>query len=236
MDTKKKLLLESAQDVTINATYYWGLDVSAYPGDSVMQDWWSNSPLYCTGFYLAPAPYHSDTGWMQKRETLANQGWGFLPIYVGRQSDSTKLTAEQGILDAQNAAQLASDAGFPSLSYIYLDIEQGGIISDNFINYIKAWVNEIQTNSAYWAAIYCSYYDTADQIKTALNDSRVRYWVFHLSWSCTNAGTGSAPAPSDSGVSYATAWQLAQNCSKKYGTSIINPVDINSSTMTDPSK
>lgn len=215
--------------------YYWGMDASSYPGDNKMQDWRNNSPFYFTGFYLAPAPYHPDTSWMTKRDILLGQGWGFLPIYVGRQSDSSHLTAYQGRQDAQDAATLASNAGFPSLSYIYLDIEQGGTLSDSFITYIQAWVQEIQSNTDYRAAIYCSYFQTADQIKNALNDNRVRYWVFHLSWTCSSAGTGTAPSPANSGVSYATSWQLAQNCSKTYGTSTINPVDINTSTMADPS-
>ena len=236
MDAKKKLLLGLSKDAAIDTTCYWGMDASDYPGDEKMQNCWSNSLLYYTGFYLAPAPYHPDDSWMNRRGTLSSQGWGFLPIYVGRQADSSHLTEQQGIDDAQNAAQLASNAGFPSLTYIYLDIEQGGTISDDFITYIKAWVNEIQTNSSYWAAIYCSYYDTADQIKAALDDSRVRYWVFHLSWSCSSAGTGTAPNPANSGVSYAITWQLVQNCSKTYDSSTISPVDISSSTMTDPSR
>ncbi|MDF2519694.1 MAG: pSRTUE45c [Clostridia bacterium] len=210
------------------------MDVLQYPGDEVMQDWWSNSPLYYTGFYLAPAPYQSYTGWMNKRETLVNQGWGFLPLYVGRQSDSSYLTAEQGKIDAQDAATLASNAGFPSLSYIYLDIEQGGIISSKFIDYIKAWVSEINTNTSYWSGIYCSYSDTADQIKTAIGSTTCRFWVFNLNYTGT-PGSGTAPDPTNSGVSFATTWQLEQNISKTYGSNT-RTIDVDTSSLIDPSK
>lgn len=61
---------------------------------------------------------------MSKRAALAEQGWGFAPIYVGQQTGSMKLTAEQGELDAQNAVTLAQRAGFSTGTYIYLDIQE----------------------------------------------------------------------------------------------------------------
>lgn len=70
------------------SAFYYGMDVSLYPGDAAMQAWWNASPFCYTGFYLAPAPYHQDASWMSKRQVLINQGWGFMPVYVGRQADS----------------------------------------------------------------------------------------------------------------------------------------------------
>lgn len=219
--------------------HYWGLDVSGYPGDAKMQDWWTNSPCYFTGFYLAPAPYHSDTSWMSKRSTLVSQGWGFLPLYVGRQAASSYLTSAQGTTDANNAISLMQQAGFPSgfpnQTYIYLDVEQGGLLSSNFITYIKAWVAQIQANGLYLPGIYCSYSQTADQIKNAINSSGVRFYVFHLTYNASNSFVGTAPDPSGSGVSYATTWQVCQNISKTFGSSTINPVDADASIYSDPS-
>lgn len=216
---------------------YWGLDVSAYPGDSKMQDWWSNSPCYFTGFYLAPAPHHPDTGWMTKRSTLLNQGWGFLPIYVGRQTEyGDSLTSSNGTLDAQNAVSLAQKASFPAGSYIYLDIELGGDVTA-YMNYIKAWIQEVMY-LGYGPGIYCSY-NSAAQINTIMqNPNLVRFWVWHFTgaYNSSNVLTGTALDPSSSGISYAGAWQLAQNISKTEGSSTINPVDIDVSSMTDPSR
>lgn len=74
-----------------------GFDISAYPGNSAMQTWWSSSPYYFVGFYLAPAPHHGNTSWMSRYNTLIGQGWGLVPIYVGRQAgDGSLLTAAQG--------------------------------------------------------------------------------------------------------------------------------------------
>jgi hypothetical protein len=245
MNIKKKLLLDATPDSTLNtaASYYWGMDTSSYKGDDAMQDWFSNSPFYYTGFYLAPAPHHPDTSWMGARATLSSQGWGFLPIYVGRQEnspflshDKSYLNASQGTSDAQDAASLASDAGFSS-NYIYLDIEQGGTLQYS-IEYIKAWAQEIYTNTSYWPGIYCSHTST-NQIQSALAQSSsgsfVRYWVTNLSGNGSTAGSGTAPNPANSGTSNATAWQLVQNYTKTYGSHSIY-IDINSSTMADPSQ
>jgi hypothetical protein len=60
-------------------TYHYGFDRFTYPGDTVMQYWWSNTPMFWTGFYLAPAPQHSDTSWMTKYNTARHMGWGFCP-------------------------------------------------------------------------------------------------------------------------------------------------------------
>ena len=117
----KKALLANP---TSGAVYY-GIDLSPYPGDQVMQAWWNDSPFCYTGFYLGPTAYHSDTSFMSKRQTLVNQGWGLLPIYVGRQADSEHLDTPTGIADADEAVSLAVSNAFPLNTTIYLDVETG---------------------------------------------------------------------------------------------------------------
>lgn len=34
--------------------YYWGMDITQYPGDEIMRVWKNTSPLQFTGFYLFP--------------------------------------------------------------------------------------------------------------------------------------------------------------------------------------
>lgn len=60
----------------LSAVYDYGFDRSTYPGDTEMQGLWTNTSLAFTGFYLAPAPDHSDTSWMGKRAKLKSMGWG----------------------------------------------------------------------------------------------------------------------------------------------------------------
>src|SRR5688500_10108040 len=63
-----------------------GFDTYKYPGDAVMRDWRHGSvPYEWVGYYL-PAPCHSGTTWMGKRQRLADMGWGMAVIYVGQQT------------------------------------------------------------------------------------------------------------------------------------------------------
>ncbi len=65
---------------------HMGFDTYAYPGDEIMNAWRHESvPYEWVGYYL-PAPCHSGTTWMGKRERLANMGWGMAVIYVGQQT------------------------------------------------------------------------------------------------------------------------------------------------------
>lgn len=244
----RRLGLSIAEAAT--ATYYFGFDRSTYPGDAVMQDWWLNTPMFWTGFYLAPAPHHSNTSWMAKRTAIHNMGWGFAVIYVGRQSgDGSLLTDAQGRSDAHNAATLAAQAGFPNSAYIFLDIETGGTLSSQFINYIKGWVSEMNVATSYRAGIYCSY-NSASQINTALGGVIAEFWCWRLgcppSPGCHQ--TLPAPAPSSCGVQFAHVWQYAQsgqpgsctgfesngNCDLTSGGTAY-PVDLDTAIYTNPS-
>ncbi|HEY0020800.1 MAG TPA: poly-gamma-glutamate hydrolase family protein [Longimicrobium sp.] len=81
---------------------FFGFDCYAYPGKSIMQQWWSGTPLWCVGFYLAPAPSRraalpGNTSWMPDgnptgpRQELEEIGWGPLPIYYGRQQSHDRF-------------------------------------------------------------------------------------------------------------------------------------------------
>lgn len=85
--------------------------------------------------------------------------------------------------------------------------------------------------SVHCISLYKKIRYTADQIKENTTTSP-RFWVFYLNYSGTPLES-LAPAPSGSGVSYATAWQLVQN---KYITidGYKLKVDISSSTSSNP--
>ena len=56
-------------------TNLYGMYTAIYPGDATM-DWYRlNCGLRYTGFYLAPAPLHQNTSWMDRRDHLAAQAW-----------------------------------------------------------------------------------------------------------------------------------------------------------------
>jgi hypothetical protein len=219
-------------------TLFLGFDRSQYPGDAMMQSLRTQAGLAWTGFYLAPAPSHGDGGWMQKRALLQSFGYGFAPVYLGQQQGgpgSHKLSAQQGTLDGQNAAQLAAQAGFPQQSVVYLDIETGPPLQSAFLDYYAAWTQSVVAND-YTPGVYCSYL-LAAQLQA--RDARPVFWVFRLKFpmSATITAPVAPPDPTQSGFSDATLLQFAQNVTLRLpnGTQI-TPVDLDSSTSADPSR
>ncbi|TLP52412.1 glycoside hydrolase domain-containing protein [Microbispora triticiradicis] len=151
-----------------------GFDRYGYPGDGLMQSLWNSvSDLTFVCLYLAPAPSHPNQSWMDAVPALQSMGWGLVPTYVGQQvigNGSHTVTAEQGVADAANASTLASAAQLASGSVLYLDIENGGRMPDNQVDYVTAWIREIHSNSDYWAGVYCSRSKTAKQVADAAAD------------------------------------------------------------------
>jgi len=126
-------------------------------------------------------------------------------------------------------------AGFPANSLAYLDIEAGPPLGLDFLAYISAWVNEIYSSGEYRPGIYCSHRN-ADQIGTVT--SGLVYWVWRLNiFNCPFASTVNYPEPdpSSSGVDYASAWQIIQNCKIDVGEGRTLNVDLNTAIAQDPS-
>jgi hypothetical protein len=118
--------------------FYAGFDTETYPGIDMMNWLQANTNLSWCGYYLAPAPNRSPTGWPGQFTSLSPQ-WGVVPIYVGQQdpttgsgrySPSSILTAAQGTQDGQAAANLAAGDQFPNGTCIYLDWESGGLTAN----------------------------------------------------------------------------------------------------------
>lgn len=193
--------------------YYLGFDKDTYPGDTLMTAWWTNSPFWYVGFYLAPAPNHTDTSWMTKRSHLKAQGWGFLVTYVGLQEGSSSLSYARGETDAVNAASLATSAGFPLGTTIFLDIESGGTLPTNLISYITGWVHKIVVGTIFNAGVYCSRLSAA-QIKTAVGTDPVFFWCTNLQCPTPSPGCNASmlpPNPANCGYSGAIVWQYAES-------------------------
>jgi hypothetical protein len=216
-----------------------GFDSLDYPGDEMMQWMKSNTNLTFVGFYLAPAPSRPDSDWMDRYATLAGQGWGFAPIYVGQQElgepGSHNLTADQGTADGHGAADLMSQAGFPPGSIVYLDCEQGGPASDARLEYVGAWVDAVNLSAtSYTPGIYCSY-NTAASLLAIRPDLYV--WV----WKLTDSATGPffpTPDPTTTGVPKARVWQYCQDKNIQFvgAPSPQLKIDLGTASTADPSR
>jgi hypothetical protein len=214
---------------------FLGFDRSEYPGDNLMQRLRAEAQIDFTGFYLAPAPSHSNKGWMDKKAFLQGLGLGFAPVYVGQQQSppgSTNLTAAQGTTDGLNATQLAATAGFPAGSVLYLDVETGPPAKPAFFVYYKAWVQSVIDNG-YKAGVYCSHHLAAAFIGA---DNRAVPWVFQLAAIGGNFTPPlPRPDPSHSSFSGARVLQYAQNAQLNLGATVIKPVDLNTALTANPS-
>jgi hypothetical protein len=263
--------------------YSLGFDCQYYPsnGNALLKAWRASSPLRFAGFYLTPAPsFPKNGGWMDKRTMMKDLGWGFLLLYYGRQDRALKTTnpdivfidsAAQGTTDAsglpvmpetapQSAVTLARKAGFPKGAIIYLDVEQGGRLADVTLQYIANWIKALRDEGTYRPGVYCSFYETAAQIRDYVGTAELSFWIYNVRCKGLPALPASspgcvvpkaAPAPSRSGVAEAEVWQYAKSpyepdessacagytaglCSIAYGGESAS-VDLNSARSPNPS-
>lgn len=217
-------------------TGHAGFDASGYPNDEVMAELKRSTNFEWCGFYLAPAPSHPDAGWMTKRALLLTQGWGLAPIFVGQQTTgpgSRVVTATRGTEDGTSAVQLMLHAGFPSGSFVYLDLENGPPFGTAQQGYVGAWVDAVIA-AGFSAGVYCSFLFAGAVAKLR---PQARIWAFHVRTVAAHAVAGSSyptPGPSTSGFSGASIWQHDDSAEILVGGKRLL-VDLDSAAMADPS-
>jgi len=229
-----------------------GFDTSIYPGDNAMQTWKQASPFAFTGYYLT-GPFHGNSSWLGKWQTLKGQGWGLAVVYVGQQAPAgltgrhcqqNNLTDTQGVADAQRLFSVASNDGLPSGTCIFLDVE---LIDPNDPNdqpnlapmqdYFRAWIRTLlqDTQYGYVPGIYCHIRNANDFWTAALAEFQANgrpdepaFWVA--------GGKNFDPTkdPTDSGFAHAQVWQGALDTSRTFGGVTLN-IDIDVATTPNPS-
>lgn len=206
----------------------YGFDQSGFPGVARMHWLRTNSQIAVTGFYLGPAPYHSDTGWMAARQGLADRGWGFLPVYVGLQSGASALGSGRGSQDGAAAAALMARAGFAPGAVAFLDIETGGPIGPAFEAYVNAWVPALKA-AGYTPGLYCSH-----RLISWAAPKVGPIWSFHLPAGTAGQTYDPASLPTGAIDPGAVATQYRQNVYLDgYGHS---QIDLNVCASADPSR
>ncbi|GAB6985835.1 glycoside hydrolase domain-containing protein [Nocardioides pyridinolyticus] len=235
---------------------FLGFDRADYPGDGVMASLYEHTPLYFVCVYL-PAPSNPGTSWRGKHQVLRDQGWGFLPTFVGQQViglGSHVVTAAQGRLDGDSAAARMAEAGFPVGSVVYLDIENGGQLPAHQVEYIKAWIDAVNNSPNVWPGVYCSKKGSAAQVAGFAPD--IPIWVYgpRQLLPATPAGgtpptvvfdlsSETAPAAMHTDFPAATAWQyvMSLNCRvdlhwlDQGSPRVLAGVDVDCATVSDPS-
>jgi len=180
-----------------------GFDTRAYPGDAALQGWVSSSPYRWVGYYL-PAPCHTDTTWVGRRDALERLGWGMAVIFTGEQdwgaaatvpgpnaADGTQsarctranLSAQRGAADGAAADSAAAAEGFLAGSTIYLDVEHVDSVSTPLATYVRAWIAALLEAGRFKPGLY-AHMRNADSLR-AIQETELarhgqlggRFWV-----------------------------------------------------------
>lgn len=214
---------------------YLGFDLNIFPGHAALPI--LRKTFAFGGYWLSPPLGEKNNTWIGKRELMRAQGFGFLLLYLGRESSELKAKAnavEKGILDARNAASAAKSEGFASQSVIFLDIEEGGRFPSTYHSYLRAWATEL-ARAGYRAGAYCSgipvgdgpgaTITTADDIRAHAPSQDFVYFIFNDSCPPAPGCTfpQNPPSAASGGIPYAAVWQYAQSPRRKERTAHCPP-------------
>ncbi len=202
---------------------YLGFDANDYPGDGALP--MLRRTFSFAGYWLNQPPGGASAPWSGKRALLLRDGFGFLVLFNGRLERDLKnpsRAAQLGSADAALAVRAAIREGFHSGTIIFLDQEEGGEMETDQMAYLLAWIDGV--NAAHFrAGIYSSGIPAsagADGMAVTANDIRRRAGKRNVSFFVYNdacppspgcAISNRPPAPSESGVRFASVWQFAQS-------------------------
>jgi Domain of unknown function (DUF1906) len=206
---------------------YLGFDMNIYPGDDALPA--LKQTFSFASYWLSAPPGEKINSWSGKRKTLHQQGFGFIVLFNARSSREIKnpqTASENGRQDAQRAATLAKQEGFPAGTVIFLDVEEGGRLPETYQSYLQTWFENLAA-TGFRPGVYCSgvplgegngvRITTAQDIQAHANAKKIAFWVFNdtcpPSPGCTFPKT--PPSPSASGSDFAAVWQYAQTPMRK---------------------
>lgn len=214
----------SAQPSPSPTRSYLGFDRNDYPGDENLSS--LRKTFSFAGYWLNNPPGENSNSWAGKRKLLREAGFGFVVLYNGKTyAQLRKNAARIGQLDGQLAAKYAAHEGFPRLTIIFLDQEEGGRLLAEQRAYLHAWVDAVDA-AGFSAGVYCSGVPfressdavviTAEDIRRNAGKRKIIYWVSNdacpPSPGCVSQNP---PPPARSGVAFVDVWQYAQSPRRK---------------------
>jgi Domain of unknown function (DUF1906) len=212
-----------AQTAGTGSHTYLGFDRNEYPGDANLAN--LRRTFSFAGYWLNVPPGATNNTWVGKRNAIKEAGFGFLVLFNGRLDTELRQAGDASALGRSDAATAIASArreGFPEGTLIFLDQEEGGRMLPEQKAYLYAWIASVNAGG-FRAGIYCSGIAapegngitviTAEDIRQNAGARKIAYWVTNdacpPSPGC--AFPRHAPSPSQSGVTFADAWQFAQS-------------------------
>ena len=222
---------------TNGPTTYLGFDVAHYPQAPTMTTF-RTAGFTIVGLYLAHSPAHPANDWIAVARSLADDGWGVVPIYVGRQivdphGHPVPPPADpqgDGALDGRQAVALAGQAGLAPGRTLYLDIEGKAVPSGAFESYLLAWVQAVK-GAGYKTAVYCHH-----GVQTWAAAHGLPFWTVNLNGQSGSANAYcnlTAPLPVDPMDANAVGTQARFFCTLDNGTTVF---DYDAFSVPDPSR
>ncbi len=120
-----------------------------------LQTWWSSSPYDAVNLYIGGVNRHCSNSdlnaWYIAQ--MHNQGWRFIPTWVGRQAPctgnsypykfdyNTTTAYNQGVSEANEAADVAANLGLGVGNVVYVDIEWYDASNNSCRNAVNAFVS-----------------------------------------------------------------------------------------------
>jgi hypothetical protein len=204
-----------------------GFDRNDYPGDDALPI--LRKSYSFTSYWLSPPPGETQSTWLGRRSPLQSQGFGFVVLFNAKESREIKSAQDAvrfGSSQANTAAEIAKQEGFPEGTVIFLDVEEGGRLPDLYHAYLQSWYDAL-AKVGFRAGVYCSAIPvnegagttivTADDIRTHMGTRDLLYWVYNdacpPSPGCTSLTN--PPALSKSGAPYAVIWQFVRSPREK---------------------
>jgi hypothetical protein len=128
------------------------------------------------------------------------------------------LTTAQGAAEAADAAAKAAGDGIPTGSAIFLDVEFVTAVSSALVDYMSGWIAGLLADGRFKPAIYCakSNATTVYAAATAAYAAAGRHDPPPF-WIASSVGFAITDAPTDVGLTYATAWQGLFDVSQSWG-------------------
>jgi len=208
---------------------YLGFDRNDYPGDAALAA--LRKTFTFSGYWLNAPPGENATTWTGKREALRANGFGFLVLFNGRLDKELRRTpnaAALGANDAAAAAKAAQTERFPPGTIIFLDQEEGGRMLPEQRAYLYAWIDGVNA-AGYYAGIYCSGMPdvtdagiiTADDIRENARGRQIAFFIYNDACPPSPGCVFSANkiTPAQSGLPFASVWQVSQSPRRKNFTS-----------------
>jgi hypothetical protein len=207
---------------------YIGFDRNEYPGDETMAA--MKQHFAFMGYWLTNPPGDRSNNWVDKREVLKRQGWGFLLLANGKLEAKILKAQKAGTAPADLAKQDAAEAvaaarreGFPAQAIVFLDQEEGGRLTDVQAAYLLAWTEAVAA-SAYRPGVYASgqpvedgpgkKIDTIEDIRARVKAGSMHAVAMFDAQDTCGPSTGctlSPPALDHAGEPDLMAWQYSQS-------------------------